>query len=178
MESELETRVNFPVVRVTRWVLYIIVAVLGILILAGVCVLTYSFSNYVILKRNAEELRLYIASQAKVAGQHRGDKHAADGTAVGDHRLPSLKLPVPAAAGTGRINKSNAFVARTGSGSLALTARQVGSVMASNTQRPDARRGTGGGKTPAAVVAATSKTSAVVYDILVASVNWNDTDSK
>ncbi|KAH7966078.1 hypothetical protein HPB49_013578 [Dermacentor silvarum] len=165
MDSELETRVNFPVVRVTRGVLYTIVAVLGILILAGVCVLTYSFSTSAILKRNAEELRQYIASQAKVAGQHRGDKHAADGTAVGDHHLPSVKSPVPAAAGTGLItgaqlgtrdNKCNVFVGRSANGTLALTARQLWSVTASSAQHQSAGRGAGGDELPAAVAAVKS----------------------
>ncbi|KAH8036948.1 hypothetical protein HPB51_007617 [Rhipicephalus microplus] len=63
MESELETRVSTPVVFVNCHDLYVIVAVLGVAILGCACVLAYSFSNFAMLIRNAEEVRSYITSR-------------------------------------------------------------------------------------------------------------------
>lgn len=62
MEPGMETRVSIPVVLVNRQELYAIVAVLGIAILGCVCVLGFSYSNFAKLKRNADEVRDYIAS--------------------------------------------------------------------------------------------------------------------
>ncbi|KAL3199507.1 hypothetical protein MRX96_013833 [Rhipicephalus microplus] len=67
VESELETRVSIPVVFVNRHDLYVIVAVLGVAILGCACVLGYSFSNLTMLKRNAEEVRSYVASRINSA---------------------------------------------------------------------------------------------------------------
>ncbi|KAH7982585.1 hypothetical protein HPB52_005774 [Rhipicephalus sanguineus] len=187
MESELETRVNLPVVQVNRGGLYAVVAVLGIVILACVCVLAYSFSNYAMLKRNAEEMRLYIASRTNMTGQLGGDKPAADGDTAGDGHPPSLKSLEPAAAmpriilGSGlgkRAKKSHPFLVKSANGTLVMTARQEAFVATAYTQRLGASRGAGGGKTPAAVAAVASKAPAAAYDILVASVNWNDPHSK
>ncbi|KAL3204048.1 hypothetical protein MRX96_041411 [Rhipicephalus microplus] len=51
MERELEIRVNLPVVRVNRGGLYVIIAVLGIVIIASLSVTGYSLHNYAMLKR-------------------------------------------------------------------------------------------------------------------------------
>ncbi|KAH7936689.1 hypothetical protein HPB49_002651 [Dermacentor silvarum] len=62
MDPELRAHANMPVVLTNREGLYVIIAVLGIAILSCTCVLTYSFTNYSRLKRNAEEVRNYIAA--------------------------------------------------------------------------------------------------------------------
>ncbi|CAN7939849.1 unnamed protein product [Ixodes hexagonus] len=86
MEAELRTQVNFPVVLINREGLYVIIAVLGVSILGCACVLTYSFTNYTKLKKNAEEVRSYISSKTKVAGQAgTGDKHVAAGAKTSGH---------------------------------------------------------------------------------------------
>lgn len=58
---------NLPVVLMNREDLYVIVAVLGVSLPGCACVLTYSFANYNRLKRNAEEMRQYIAARSSVA---------------------------------------------------------------------------------------------------------------
>lgn len=77
MEPELQTQVNLPVVLINREGLYVIIAVLGVSILGCACVLTYSFTNYHKLKSNAEEVRRYIASKAKVTDLPGGKQPAA-----------------------------------------------------------------------------------------------------
>ncbi|KAL1431937.1 hypothetical protein MTO96_013731 [Rhipicephalus appendiculatus] len=102
MNTELQTRVNLPVVLVNREGLYVIFAVLGVSILGCAGVLTYSFTNYAKLKRNVEEVRSYIASRAKVADQLSGGKQvtAAD---VANNRPATVKAVVPPAAGNGLV---------------------------------------------------------------------------
>ncbi|KAL1471937.1 hypothetical protein MTO96_023408 [Rhipicephalus appendiculatus] len=182
MESEFETRVNFPVVRVNRGGLYAIVAVLGIIILACLSVLAYSFRNYAMLKRNAEDMRQFIASRTNMTGQLGSDTSAADG--AGDRLPHSLKSPGPAAAMPGviaetklgtRAKKKRTFLVQSVNGTLVMIARQEATP---NTQRLGATRGAGGGEPPAAVAAVASKAPAAAYDILVANVHWNDTHSK
>lgn len=91
MESELQTQVNLPVVLINREGLYVIIAVLGVSILGCACVLTYSFTNYNKLKRNAEEVRNYIASRANVANQHGGKLPEAPGASRADGRSDTKK---------------------------------------------------------------------------------------
>lgn len=91
MESELQTQVNLPVVLINREGLYVIIAVLGVSILGCACVLTYSFTNYNKLKRNAEEVRNYIASRANVANQHGGKLPEAPGARRADGRSDTRK---------------------------------------------------------------------------------------
>ncbi|KAL1467328.1 hypothetical protein MTO96_026211 [Rhipicephalus appendiculatus] len=74
MEAELQTRVNLPVVLVNREGLYVIIALLGVSILGCAGLLTYSFTNYAMLKQNAEEVRSYIASRIKAVDQLGGGK--------------------------------------------------------------------------------------------------------
>ncbi|KAH8036949.1 hypothetical protein HPB51_007618 [Rhipicephalus microplus] len=78
MESELDTRVSIPVVFVNRHDLYVIVAVLGVAILGCACVLGYSFSNFAILKRNAEEVRSYNASRTNSTDPFGGSNLSTD----------------------------------------------------------------------------------------------------
>lgn len=99
MESELETRVNIPVVFVNRHDLYAIVVVLGIAILSCACVLGYSFSNFTQLKRNAEEVRNYIASRANSADQLGGSKQSARSFRMNDGRTDAVKAPFPGSRG-------------------------------------------------------------------------------
>ncbi|KAH7969503.1 hypothetical protein HPB52_019064 [Rhipicephalus sanguineus] len=100
MEAELQTRVNLPVVLVNREGLYVIIAVLGVSILGCAGVLTYSFTNHAKLKRNAEEVRSYIASRVKAADQLSGGKQV---TAAGaaNARPTTIKAAIPLAAGNG-----------------------------------------------------------------------------
>lgn len=72
MEAGLHTQVSLPVVLINREGLYVIIAVLGVSILGCACVLTYSFTNYTKLKKNAEEVRNYISSKTKLAAQSGG----------------------------------------------------------------------------------------------------------
>ncbi|KAL3199506.1 hypothetical protein MRX96_013832 [Rhipicephalus microplus] len=74
----LETRVSIPVVFVNRHDLYVIVAVLGVAILGCACVLGYSFSNFAILKRNAEEVRSYNASRTNSTDPFGGSNLSTD----------------------------------------------------------------------------------------------------
>ncbi|KAL3251835.1 hypothetical protein MRX96_055034 [Rhipicephalus microplus] len=105
MDAEPHTSVNFPVVLISRRGLYVIIAVLAVSILGCGGVLTYSFTNYAKLKRNAEEVRNYIAPTAKTADRHRGDNQMAVGdirVSSVDNRSVSVKTVIPLAAGTGR----------------------------------------------------------------------------
>ncbi|KAL3199505.1 hypothetical protein MRX96_013831 [Rhipicephalus microplus] len=78
MESELETRVSITVVFVNRHDLYVIVAVLGVAILGCACVLGYSFSNFAMLTRNAEEVRSYITSRTNSTDPFGGSNLSTD----------------------------------------------------------------------------------------------------
>ncbi|KAH7982582.1 hypothetical protein HPB52_005771 [Rhipicephalus sanguineus] len=95
MESELETRVSVPVVFVNRHDLYAIVVVLGVAILGCACVLGYSFSNFAMLKRNAEEVRSYIASRANSADQLGDGKPSRDDLRRSDAHADAFKAPFP-----------------------------------------------------------------------------------
>ncbi|KAH7968434.1 hypothetical protein HPB52_008413 [Rhipicephalus sanguineus] len=129
MEEELQTRVNLPVVLVNREGLYVIIAVLGVSILGCAGVLTYSFTNYAKLKRNAEEVRSYIASRVKAADQLSGGKQvtAAD---VANHRPANVKVVIPPAAGNGLAAETLLSTAKAASenrslnGKLAAVANQ------------------------------------------------------
>ncbi|KAH7985667.1 hypothetical protein HPB51_026777 [Rhipicephalus microplus] len=102
MEGELQTRVNVPVVLVNRECLYVIIAVLGVSILGCAGVLTYSFTNHAKLKRNAEEVRNYIASRAKVADQLSGGKQVTAANAT-NNRAATVKAVIPPVAGSGLV---------------------------------------------------------------------------
>ncbi|KAL3229852.1 hypothetical protein MRX96_003569 [Rhipicephalus microplus] len=105
MDAEPQTSVNLPVVLISRRGLYVIIAVLTVSILGCGGVLTYSFTNYAKLNRNAEDVRNYIASRAKTADRHRGDNQMAVGdirVSSVDNRSVGVKTVIPLAAATGR----------------------------------------------------------------------------
>ncbi|KAH9360975.1 uncharacterized protein LOC144145306 [Haemaphysalis longicornis] len=115
MEPELQTQVNLPVVLINREGLYVIIAVLGVSILGCACVLTYSFTNYNKLKRNAEEVRNYIASRANVANQHGGKLPDARRADVRPDTKKAFPRHAPRADATGKgeaLNETFAIVAR------------------------------------------------------------------
>ncbi|KAH7978329.1 hypothetical protein HPB49_005199 [Dermacentor silvarum] len=165
MDSELQTQVNLPVVLINRQGLYVIVAVLGLSILACVCVLAYSFVNYTRLKRDAEEVRRVIGSREKETSdrQSNGKRNATTGGA----RLPEVKAPLPTPIlSTKRDgNKSDVIVGQ--SDTFALLARQEAVVDA---QQLNAVLGRGSGDTSASAVAADAKGVAAVYSITTANV--------
>lgn len=113
MEPELQTQVNLPVVLINREGLYVIIAVLGVSILGCACVLTYSFTNYNKLKRNAEEVRNYIASRANVANRGKlPDSRRAD---VRPDTKKAFPRHVPRADATSKgeaLNETFAIAAR------------------------------------------------------------------
>lgn len=124
----METQVNLPVVLVNREGLYVVIAVLGVSILACACVLAYSYSNYAVLKKNAEEVRSYLSSGVQLPVLDEGSKsRAVVGTRVENGRNVSKKVAVllpPANSSsdvsTSGTNESHAIVARQelGRGSL------------------------------------------------------------
>ncbi|KAH7960714.1 hypothetical protein HPB49_022519 [Dermacentor silvarum] len=95
---ELRAHATLPVVLINRGGLYVIIAVLDVSILGCACVLTYSFTNYSRLKRNAEEVRNYIAASAgvaKVAGDKKSlskQPSAADDARMGDALASSVSF--------------------------------------------------------------------------------------
>lgn len=146
MEAELQTRVNLPVVLVNREGLYVIVAVLGVSILGCAGVLTYSFTNYAKLKRNADEARAYIASRVNAAAQISGGKQAAaDGvsvvTSAGD-RTATVEAMVPPAAGSDRAVELSTSVGASERSRVDATFAAVASrkVSVTEVETPDSRR--------------------------------------
>ncbi|KAH7959661.1 hypothetical protein HPB49_012822 [Dermacentor silvarum] len=148
MEAELQTRVNLPVVLVNREGLYVIVAVLGVSILGCAGVLTYSFTNYAKLKRNADEARAYIASRVNAAAQISGGKQAAaDGvsvvTSAGD-RTATVEAMVPPSrpAGSDRAVELSASVGASERSRVDATFAAVASrkVSVTEVETPDSRR--------------------------------------
>lgn len=117
----METQVNLPVVLVNREGLYALIAVLGVSILGCACVLAYSFSNYIVLKKNAEEVRHYISSRAKLATQDDASKpHAVAGIKIEDGRNVSKEL----AALLPRMAGPRGFLALGSNESYAIMLRQ------------------------------------------------------
>ncbi|KAH7947492.1 hypothetical protein HPB52_012366 [Rhipicephalus sanguineus] len=150
MDADLRAHVNVPVVLINHAGLYVIIAELGVSILGCFCVLTYSFTSYAMLKRNAEEVRQYIAASsdvAKVAVDQKtgaGDQPAAaGGNKIGDALSSTVVIP----ATTGPVNGSRSLAtqhgragnridvssARPNSDTFPVLARQ----RASGKQRPD-----------------------------------------
>ncbi|XP_070395830.1 uncharacterized protein [Dermacentor albipictus] len=90
MEPELRAHVNLPVVPIypsppvleeapiNREGLYVIIAAAGVSNLGFACALTYSFTSYSRLKRNAEEVRQYIAA-APGGAKADADQHKSGG---------------------------------------------------------------------------------------------------
>ncbi|KAH7947491.1 hypothetical protein HPB52_012365 [Rhipicephalus sanguineus] len=103
MYPDLRAQVNVPAVLINRAVLYVIIAVLSVPIPVCACVLTYSFANNTRLKRNAEEMRQYIASSfggaevgADELGGSRDQPAATGGFAMADaHSCTAEALQEP-----------------------------------------------------------------------------------
>ncbi|KAH8038240.1 hypothetical protein MRX96_026625 [Rhipicephalus microplus] len=93
MESELETRVSIAVVFVNRHDLCVIVAVLDVAILGCACVLGYSFINFAMLRRNAEEVRSYIASWTNSRDPFGGGNPSTDHLRRSDANKDAIKAP-------------------------------------------------------------------------------------
>ncbi|KAH6919804.1 hypothetical protein HPB50_029208 [Hyalomma asiaticum] len=109
MDGELRTRVNAPVILINREGLYVVIGVLGVSILGCVAVLTYSFTNYAKLKRNAEEVRGYMALRTKAAHQPSGDKQAAavvGGVTSADDRSASVNNAMLSDARSDQMEKT------------------------------------------------------------------------
>ncbi|KAL3193649.1 hypothetical protein MRX96_016992 [Rhipicephalus microplus] len=144
MERDLEAWVNLPVVRINRGGLYVIVAALGMLIVASLSMTGYSLHNYAMLKRHAEDLRHYIASRTNMTGLSGNDTPAA-GQAV-DHLRRTLKSLGPIAVMPGLkpatpVKNKRTFVVQSINGTLVMIARQQ---ERPTIQNPSASRGAGG----------------------------------
>ncbi|KAH7942154.1 hypothetical protein HPB49_021253 [Dermacentor silvarum] len=130
MEPEVRARLSLPVVLVNREGLYVIIAVLGVSILGCACVLTYSPSHYGKLKKNAEEVRNYIAPRGikATAGEHGGGKKtaAAVDAATSDAHSVTAKAPVGAGSslGAGRMTSAFASVVPSVSDPFVVAAKQ------------------------------------------------------
>ncbi|KAL1435199.1 hypothetical protein MTO96_011123 [Rhipicephalus appendiculatus] len=107
MEPEVQARGNLPVVLVDREGLYVIIGVMSASILGCACVLAYSLSNYGKLRKNAEEVRNYIAQHGSKAavGERSGAEYsapaAAGGVGTSDARSVSIDNPDPMASANG-----------------------------------------------------------------------------
>ncbi|KAH7942144.1 hypothetical protein HPB49_021242 [Dermacentor silvarum] len=146
MEPEVQARLSLPVVLAHSEGLYVIIAVLGVSILGCACVLTYSLGNYGKMKKNAEEVRNYIAHLTTKAAvdEHSGDKRTAAAGGVGtiDVRSVTTEIPVPVASangsrvdagpslGAGRNSSDFASVVRSVSNRFVVAAKQEESVAA------------------------------------------------
>ncbi|XP_070395234.1 uncharacterized protein [Dermacentor albipictus] len=186
MEPELQTQVNLPVVLMNREGLYAIVAVLGVSILGCACVLTYSLTNYSKMKRNAEEVRNYMASRAKLTHERSGTKQAGGGGSRVAHALPTNdKAAVPAKEPKVEIGKqegplsngNDTFVSQTTTGaSAAGTTLEAAGSARGDAQRSGVDQGGGSGDATAAVATAVAKSApTMVYSIMAANVSWNAT---
>ncbi|KAL1478950.1 hypothetical protein MTO96_015944 [Rhipicephalus appendiculatus] len=182
MEPELQTQVNSPVVLMNREGLYAIVAVLGVSILGCACVLTYSFTNYSKMKRNAEEVRNYMASRAKlahersVAKQAGGSSKAADALSATDKAsVPVLPAKVEMEKQQGPISSENDTLANQSAVSAVADGLDTTGVARSDAQRPSVDQGGDNGDTTSTVAAAVGKNAQLVYSIMAANVSWNAT---
>ncbi|KAH7954611.1 hypothetical protein HPB49_020126 [Dermacentor silvarum] len=162
MDAEIQTRVNLPVVLINREGLFVIIAVLVISILGCAGVLTYSFSNYTKLKRNAEDVRGYIVSRVKAADQLGGDKQAADGasgvTSADDRLATANVMSAPAAASdhvadTGLSTSIGVSEGRSINDTIAVTARQEISAGGLDSRLSDTVQGDDSSNVPAATTA-------------------------
>ncbi|KAH7983638.1 hypothetical protein HPB52_013255 [Rhipicephalus sanguineus] len=177
MEPELQTQVNLPVVLMNREGLYAIVAVLGVSILGCACVLTYSFTNYSKMKRNAEEVRNYMASRAKVAHERGAARQAVGGSKAATDRasVPVLPAKVEMEKQQGPISSENDTLASQSAVSAVATGLDTSGVARGDAQRPSVDEGGGNGDATSTVAAAVGKNAQLVYSIMAANVSWNAT---
>ncbi|KAH7964564.1 hypothetical protein HPB51_027193 [Rhipicephalus microplus] len=145
--------------------------------LSSLSMTAYSLHNYAMLKRHAQGLRHYIASRTNMSGLY-GNETTAASDAVDPLRrflkslgpiavTPGLKPATP-------VKNKRTFVVQSINGTLFMIARQK---ERTTNQNPSARRSAGRQSPPAAGVVA-SKAPPEAYDILEASVSWNETHSK
>lgn len=183
MEPELQPEVNRPVLLINRAGLYVIVAVLAVSILGCVCVLGYSFTNHGKLKKNAEEVRKFIASQTKAVDRHQGGggaslANASSTTATkASAAAPAYQPRVGVGAPIGVAGRQSAGDA------YALVARQEAATVSSSTATTVLRQdvvttGTSSNETlPTVTATATAATDApTVYPVVAASVSENETE--
>ncbi|KAH7981327.1 hypothetical protein HPB49_023149 [Dermacentor silvarum] len=187
MEPELQTQVNLPVVLMNREGLYAIVAVLGVSILGCACVLTYSFTNYSKMKRNAEEVRNYMASRAKLVHERSGTKQAGVSkvalAASATDKASVLAVPAKEAkVEMGKqqgppIDGNDTFVSQTAIGaSAAVTTLEASGTTGGDEQLSSVDQGGGSGGETVAVAEAVANSAPVVYSMMSASVSWNATE--
>lgn len=188
MEPELQTQVNLPVVLMNREGLYAIVAVLGVSILGCACVLTYSFTNYSKMKRNAEEVRNYMASRAKLAHERSGTKQAGvSKVALAASATDKASvLAVPAKEAKVEIGKqqgppidgNDTFVSLTAIGASAAvtTLEASGATGGGDEQLSSVDQGGGSGGETVAVAEAVANSAPVVYTMMATNVSWNATE--
>lgn len=182
MEPELQTQVNLPVVLMNREGLYAIVAVLGVSILGCACVLTYSFTNYSKMKRNAEEVRNYMASRAKLAHERGAAKQAGGGSKAAGAASATFRASVPVLPAKvemekqqGPISGENDTLASQSAASAVATGLDTSGVARGDAQRPSVDQGGGNGDATSTVAAAVGKNAQLVYSIMAANVSGNAT---
>ncbi|KAL1435198.1 hypothetical protein MTO96_011122 [Rhipicephalus appendiculatus] len=140
MEPDVQARANLPVVLVNRDGLYVIIGVMSASILGCACVLAYSLSNYGNLRKNAEEVRNFIAQHGSKAavGEHSGGEYSAPAAAGGvgtiDARSVTIDNPMASANGSrigagpslgvGRNTSDIASAVRSVSDTFAVAAKQ------------------------------------------------------
>lgn len=164
---ELNAEVSVPVVLVSRESLYVIIAVLSASVLGCVTVLTYSLSNYNNLRRNAEEVRNYIASRAKVAekkksGYGGAEQRAASGLSAPAH-TPAPASSAPGSQNTGMSREGGVPFIEPAKDKPATVARQVASsaenlTLESRHEGTDPRGGTEGPTTAVQAAASVEET--------------------
>ncbi|KAH7971595.1 hypothetical protein HPB52_000338 [Rhipicephalus sanguineus] len=189
MEPEVQARANLPVVLVNREGLYVIIGVMSASILGCACVLAYSLSNYDKLRKNAEEVRNYIAhhgSRAPVR-EHSGGEYSAAAGGVGTSDARSVTIDTPNAMasanesrigadpslGAGRNTSDFASVVRSVSDTFAVAAKQVSGADASEAQLSNAASSDGGG---GAASSSSAGGAASTHDTALpgfANVSWN-----
>ncbi|KAH7942151.1 hypothetical protein HPB49_021250 [Dermacentor silvarum] len=180
MEPQMQARFSLPVVVINREGLYVIIAVLGVSILGCACVLAYSLGNYGKLKKNAEEVRNYIAHRGikATAGEHGGGEQTAAGVdaATSDAHSVTARTPVGAGSSLGAGQNTSAFVSvvRSVSDTFVVAAKQEDScAAASETPHFDAtssggRSGVNDSSSAGEVVTTHESSSAVAADV-----SWN-----
>ncbi|KAH7938409.1 hypothetical protein HPB49_023184 [Dermacentor silvarum] len=186
MDPDLRAHINMPLVPINREGLYVIIAVPGVSILGCPCVLTYSFTNYSRLKRNAEEVRNYIAASsggAKVSvdqqsGSLSKQPSAADVARMGDafSSTASFKDHDAGNAISADLGRQRAGDAKGSDVSDAgLNANDAFPVLARQKAYGAVTGalldGVGNGDAAAAVASATTVDAAVAYSIMAANVS-------
>ncbi|KAH6947818.1 hypothetical protein HPB50_021547 [Hyalomma asiaticum] len=183
MDPELQAQVNMPVVLMNREGLYAIVAVLGVSILGCACVLTYSFTNYSKMKRNAEEVRSYMESRAKLVQQHSGAKQAGGGFKVADAPSATDKASIPALPRNVEMEKqqwslddgNETSVSQTAMSAVA-TMLDASTVARNDVQLPNVDEGGVRGDETGTVASDVGKDAQLVYSTVVANVSGNGTE--